>query len=293
MRNSNKRHGPGRIVGLFLLALVCIGSVELIVCRFAAPELYEQVTSPAEKLIKDVMEQGSSLFRTISAAAAKAVDDSTSQSPPVSQAVSEPEALDAPPAEDPAVTTFATRQGQEILTGGAVELVYFNQGEEPWASGAYGPDHIQGYGCGPTSLAMLISTLGDETLDPIQAAQAAYKAGYCAPGSGSYLSIVEGMAADYGLEAKSFTDLTAEALCRELVSGHLFIALMGKGHFTNSGHFIVLRGVTLEGKILVADPNSRDRSLVGWDPQLILDELSSSRSDGAPLWCFSTLGNVE
>ena len=174
-----------------------------------------------------------------------------------------------------------------------VELVYFNQGEEPWASGSYGPDPIKGYGCGPTSLAMLISTLGQEILDPIQAAQAAYQAGYCAPGSGSYLSIVEGMAADYGLKAESFTDFDSESLCQELASGHLFVALMGKGHFTNGGHFIVLRGVTLEGKILVADPNSRERSLAGWDPQLILDELSPSRSNGAPLWRFSTLENVE
>ena len=54
-------------------------------------------------------------------------------------------------------------------------------------------------------------------------------------------------------------------------------------------HFIVLRGVTLTGEVLVADPNSRDRSLALWDAQLILDELSSSRIDGAPLWCFSML----
>jgi predicted double-glycine peptidase len=170
-----------------------------------------------------------------------------------------------------------------------VELAYFNQGEQPWAEGAYGPDLIEGYGCGPTCLAMLITTLGEQPLDPIQAAQAAYEAGYCAPGSGSYHSIVEGLCGEYGLEAKSFTDLTSDALCQELASGHLFVALMGKGHFTNKGHFIILRGITLEGKVLVADPNSRERSLIAWDPQLILDELSSSRSDGAPLWCISTL----
>lgn len=29
---------------------------------------------------------------------------------------------------------------------------------------------------------------------------------------------------------------------------------MGKGHFTNNGHFIVLRGITENGKILVNDP---------------------------------------
>lgn len=288
MRNPNRRHRPLRIIGIILLALVCIGGAELVVCRFAAPALYARITAPVTALVQSALDHGRTLTHAVSNAVSSAAD-----ALPVSQEVSEPEAEDVPPAEDPTVTEFLTRQDQEILTGGVVELVYFNQGEEPWASGSYGPDPIKGYGCGPTSLAMLISTLGQEPLDPIQAAQAAYQAGYCAPGSGSYLSIVEGMAADYGLKAEPFTDFDGESLCQELASGHLFVALMGKGHFTNGGHFIVLRGVTLEGKVLVADPNSRERSLAGWDPQLILDELSPSRSNGAPLWRFSTLENVE
>ena len=49
-----------------------------------------------------------------------------------------------------------------------------------------------------------------------------------------------------------------------------------------------LRGGTLEGKILVADPNSRERSLAAWEPQLILDELSPARYAGAPIWEIST-----
>ena len=51
-----------------------------------------------------------------------------------------------------------------------------------------------------------------------------------------------------------------------------------------------LRGVTLDGRVLVADPNSRERSLAAWDPELILSELSPSRNNGAPLWRFPALG---
>ena len=259
--------------------------MELLVCRFAAPELYEKVTAPVDALIQQVADRGTQLTKTLSQR-----DEERDEEPPVDQKVSEPEETEVPPAEDPTVTEFATRQGREVLTGGVVDLVYFNQGEEPWASSAYGPDEIRGYGCGPTSMAMLISSISGEDLDPAQAAQAAYEAGYCAPGSGSYLSIVEGMASRYGLRAEACGDLSAEELCQQLASGNLFVALMGKGHFTDGGHFIVLRGATLEGKVLVADPNSRERSLAGWDPQLILDELSHSRSNGAPLWRFSALG---
>lgn len=269
------------MLGLLILALACIGGTELLVCRFAAPELYEKVTAPVTALVHRVADNGAKLAQTLS---------EEDEEPPVSQKVSEPADQEAPPAEDPAVTEFAARQGHEVLTGGVVDLVYFNQGEEPWASSAYGPDEIRGYGCGPTSMAMLISSLSGEELDPAQAAQKAYQAGYCAPGSGSYLSIVEGMARQYGLNAESCEGLSAEELCQQLAAGNLFVALMGKGHFTDGGHFIVLRGATLDGNVLVADPNSRERSLAGWDPQLILDELSPSRSNGAPLWRFSALG---
>ena len=292
MRKAKKRHRARWVIGLILLALVCILGTELLVCRFAAPDLYEKITEPVEAMAQNVMAQGKQWVQSAAAAVRDAREPQSSETP-VNQAVSEPAEASPPPAEDPTVTEFVQRGGLELLTGGAVETVYFNQGEDPWAQGSYGPDSIRGYGCGPTSMAMLISSMGNTILDPLQAAQEAYEDGYCAPGSGSYLSIVEGMAADHGLRADGSLTMTADDLRRDLASGHLFVALMGKGHFTNGGHFILLRGVTLEGKVLVADPNSRERSLAAWDPELILDELSASRSNGAPLWRFSLLENVE
>ena len=154
MKKSGKRHGILKAVSLLLLALACIGGVELLVCRFAAPELYEKVTAPVAALIQQVADRGTQLTKTLSQR-----DEERDEEPPVDQKVSEPEETEVPPAEDPTVTEFATRQGREVLTGGVVDLVYFNQGEEPWASSAYGPDEIRGYGCGPTSMAMLISSL--------------------------------------------------------------------------------------------------------------------------------------
>ena len=59
---------------------------------------------------------------------------------------------------------------------------------------------------------------------------------------------------------------------------------MGKGHFTGSGHFMVLRGVTKSGKILVADPASYERSQKSWDMSIILNEVSRYSSAGGPFW---------
>ena len=46
------------------------------------------------------------------------------------------------------------------------------------------------------------------------------------------------------------------------------------------------------GEILVADPASRERSLIPWDLSLILEELSPSRTNGAALWVLSRAGGV-
>ena len=108
---------------------------------------------------------------------------------------------------------------------------------------------------------MLVSSLTEQGTDPEEMAAWAHKHGYCAPGSGSYLSIVEGVSQEYGLSVQSVPEISADELRQDLASGHIFVALMGSGHFTKSGHFILLRGATLDGKILVADPNSRERSL--------------------------------
>ena len=69
-----------------------------------------------------------------------------------------------------------------------------------------------------------------------------------------------------------------------LASGKLIVAIMTKGHFTSSGHFIVLRGVTAEGKILVADPASSSRSEKEWDLSIILNEASKHAGAGGPFW---------
>ena len=168
-------------------------------------------------------------------------------------------------------------------------MVYFCQADEEWAEQLYGTDPIGPYGCGPTAMAMAVSSLTGGTVDPEEMAALCVEQGYWCRGHGSYLSIVQGVAGAFGLscEALDLEALDAEELTLRLSTGDIAVALMTKGHFTKGGHFILLRGVTLSGEILVADPASRDRSLIPWDLSLILEELSPSRHDGAPLWILS------
>lgn len=281
----SKRGSGKKIFLLICLAVLCIGGTELLVCRFAAPELYARITRPIAVAAQRISDAGQALLaRAVSSKPPQEEEDM-----PVDQLASTPLLENTLPQEDPKITEFVQHGDTETLTGGTVELVYFNQAEEPWASAPYGPDSIDGYGCGPTAMAMVVSSLTEQTVDPKAMAQWSYEHGYCAPGSGSHYGLIQAAADAYGLDAQAWTDLSADGISQALASGHIFVALMTQGHFTSGGHFIVLRGVTLNGKILVADPNSRERSLTAWDPQLIVDELSPTRAAGAPLWCLSTI----
>ena len=173
-----------------------------------------------------------------------------------------------------------------IFTDGATEVVYYNQLDERWADLPYGTDNIGGYGCGPTSMAIVVSSLTDQTVDPPTMAEWAYQHGYWCSGNGSYHSLIPGAAEGFGLQWESISTDDPQAVVDALASGKLIVALMSKGHFTSSGHFMVLRGVTSEGKILVADPASKKRSEQEWDISIILDEARKGAAAGGPLWAI-------
>lgn len=295
------------IVQLVLLASLCVATVELAFCRVYDPDLYQTVTRPARQAAAAVAQwhrQTVDASRSMIIAAGSGVSRAARA---LSDAIAQMFAPDPPPelfpeevqlagdpvltltaeAVDPAVTQLKEENGQPVLVGSGPSTVYFNQGEEPWASQLYGRDPIDRYGCGPTAMAMVVSTLGDDIVNPAEMASWAAGEGYWCPGSGSYHTLIEGAAVSFGLEGSSMTDHSYHAIQSALLSGKLVVALMGPGHFTSKGHFIVLRGVTLSGEVLVADPNSVERSLVAWDPEVILSELSSSTSGGAPLWVIS------
>ncbi len=304
------------LVAALLLATLCIGGTELAFCSVADPELFREVTGPVVAVSKAACARVSSwasyIGRTVSDAASAVRDKAVSVSNTVTSTVTstvttfiedakaaleppeEPQIADGPAIEieeditDPAVTEFDTSTGTEILTGGNIPLTYYNQKDKAWAGQPYGNDNIGFYGCGPTCMSMVVSSLTEYSLNPAEMSAWCASQGYWAPQSGSYLSLVAGTAEHYGLSCTSLDATDPSQLTTQFASDSVIVALMGSGHFTKNGHFIVLHGTTLDGRILVADPNSRENSLTAWDPQTILDELSTSTSDGAPLWLITT-----
>lgn len=173
--------------------------------------------------------------------------------------------------------------GDVRFTDGATEVVYFNQLDQRWANQPYGTDNIGGYGCGPTSMAIVVSSLTDEIVDPAKMAKWAYEHGGWCKGQGSYHSLIPTTAKAWGLNVEGCKASEPQRILDALSSGKLVVALMSKGHFTTSGHFIVLRGVQ-GGKILVADPASTSKSQKAWDLSIILNEAGHRAGAGGPFW---------
>lgn len=173
--------------------------------------------------------------------------------------------------------------GDVSFTDGGMEVVYFNQMDERYANQPYGTDNIGGYGCGPTSMAIVVSSLTGTTVDPAAMSRWAYENGYWCKGSGSYHSLIPGAAAHWNLPVSGCSASEPQRILDALADGKLVVAIMSKGHFTKSGHFIVLRGVK-DGKILVADPGSYTRSGKLWDLSIITSEASRRAGAGGPFW---------
>ena len=160
--------------------------------------------------------------------------------------------------------------GVTFLEGKFGKIYYYNQGDyydKPY--GSYGT--IASHGCGPTSLSIVISSFKDEPHDPVEITNYVCETGGCYD-SGTAWSHMESTPEHYGLKSRQTT--SANEVVNALGTGNaLVIAIMAPGHFTSGGHYIVLTGVTNDGKVTVADPASRDRSK-DWDFNLVYEEAS-------------------
>ncbi len=172
-----------------------------------------------------------------------------------------------------------------VFTDGATDVAYYNQMDERWADIMYGTSSTIGEaGCGPTSMSIVISTLTGEAHDPVELSEWSVANGHRCEGNGSYHTLIPESAKAYGLTVEGAGKGDGQKIVDALSSGKLVVAIMSKGHFTTGGHFIVLRGVTADGKILVADPASYRRSEQEWDLSIILNEAREGAGAGGPFW---------
>ncbi len=167
-------------------------------------------------------------------------------------------------------------------------MLYYNQGDNRWRSYLYGgTDAMYQYGCGPTVVAMLINAFTEYDVIPPNLAEWAAINGYHSPNNGSRHGIIPGALSAYGLQVESVADADYETAAELLRSGHVLVALMGRGTFSNDGHFVIVTNILENGNVHIADCANFENTKMEWDLHLLLSELKHSSDDGAPLWAIS------
>jgi hypothetical protein len=143
------------------------------------------------------------------------------------------------------------------------EVPLFLQWDERWGYEKYGSDVIGITGCGPTCLAMVGYYLtGKDCFTPEQIAAFAQENDYYAQGYGSSWTLISKGAGQLGLTATELP-LVKKKMVDALEAGNPIILAMGKGDFTENGHYIVLTAVE-DGAFRVNDPNSKANSQKLW-----------------------------
>ena len=187
-------------------------------------------------------------------------------------AVSEGES-EEPPADESATSTPSDqwRKG---------EMPFLYQIDPQYANATYSNGSFAKQGCGPTALSMVyIYLTGNTDKGPLEMAQFAVDNGYSTFKNGSSWTLVSEGASKLGLTSQALSADPTQ-LKEALEAGHPLICVMAPGTFTQVGHYIVVERLDSDGKAVVHDSNSVERSHQTWDLQLICDEADAVWSMG-------------
>lgn len=139
-------------------------------------------------------------------------------------------------------------------------------------------------GCGPTTAAMLLSTMTGKNITPVDTCKWSVDHGYKALGNGTYYAYFAPQFAAYGIKCWQLNWVNAyhnpkatsfDETVKYLKQGYYAIALMKKGTWTGGGHFVVLWWA--DDKVRINDPAStRDNRVNG--------NLATFKNEAAYFW---------
>lgn len=194
---------------------------------------------------------------------------------------------------DPADTEMLPEGSLEglIIKGSKLDVVYYNQADPRWANKPYGKNPantIRNAGCGPSSLAIIVSTFTGKNYDPEYMANWCYNKGFYVEGVGSYHNLIPDGAKAFGLNVEYASKGEYQKVLNALSDGDKLVGIIvGPGTFTTYGHFFVLTGMTESGKITIADPGSRAFTNQVWDFSTIQADARADAGGGGPYWIIS------
>ena len=145
---------------------------------------------------------------------------------------------------------------QANCAAGLGNFVVYSQKDPKWASHPYGSSTITRSGCGPSSMAMIVATLADKSVTPVDTADLGAKNGSFIEGVGTaHVPLIKAAAEKWGL---TYSDISGQSIDTAIdvvkAGGLVYMSGQGPAPFTESGHIVVMRGITDDGKIIIADP---------------------------------------
>lgn len=155
------------------------------------------------------------------------------------------------------LTNFPYTPGQSVDL--ERKTPYFIQWDNRWAYNKLGNRNIGISGCGPTSMAMILSRLKkDNSITPDKIAKDAQN--YMGNEGISWNFFYDG-AKKYDYEIEDVA-LNEEAMKKALEKGPLLVSV-NRGYFTLFGHIFVIDSYK-DGKFIINDPNSLRNSKIEW-----------------------------
>jgi hypothetical protein len=147
---------------------------------------------------------------------------------------------------------------------GVANFVFYDQCDPKWANSHYdsspsGKGTICANGCGATSVAMIVATLADKSVTPVESANYSMSIGGYTSGSGTSWSYFAKGPEHWGLKTTQLGTDMSKAISVLQGGGLVIAGGNGADPFTTGGHVIVLKGIASNGDILVGDPDTQHK----------------------------------
>ncbi len=157
-------------------------------------------------------------------------------------------------------------------TSGGIAVPRLYQWDVRWGFMEYSSGPLGLTGCCPTSLSMVYTALtGRSDRSPADMAQLAIDRGFVSESEGTFAEFLPGVARELGLSC-TVLRTSARSITDALAQGQVLICNVGKGDFTENGHFFVITGMAEDGTVWINDPYSSANSDISWDPQRLAEQ---------------------
>ena len=178
--------------------------------------------------------------------------------------------------DDAFVATLTEEEQAEARWFYEQGYVFYRQNWSSVKDAEYGDCGFGQCGCGPTCVAAIISNLAGVPVDPEEMRVYGLSVGSWLPSGGTTYGFLIETAKKYGITATQIYAGDKNALFEALRDENkLVLATMGPGDFTLGAHFMLFRGITDEGKILIADSYSFENSVKEWDYDVLYSQLKT------------------